>query len=133
MTTTPPDQQSAEGGLKMAAKHTPGPWRVVPYDAGDVDHWAGMPSVVAPDECDCAIVHWDGFAQRHWRSARGDAEILANARLIASAPALLEALKELLSGHDNLYVAHFGPGSDPQNDIAAKAARAAIRQAEGGE
>lgn len=34
-----------------------------------------------------------------------------------------EALTELLSGHDNLYVAHFGPGSNPLDDIAAKAAR----------
>ena len=33
------------------------------------------------------------------------------------------AMRELLSGHDNLYVAHFGPNSDPMNDIAARAAR----------
>jgi hypothetical protein len=33
------------------------------------------------------------------------------------------AMRELLSGHDNLYVAHFGPDSDPMNDIAARAAR----------
>jgi hypothetical protein len=36
----------------------------------------------------------------------------------------LTAMRELLSGHDNLYRAYFGPGSDPTNDIAAKAARA---------
>ena len=45
---------------------------------------------------------------------------------------LREALRELLSGHDNLYVAHFGPASDPRNDIAAKAARA-LQSQEGGE
>lgn len=44
---------------------------------------------------------------------------------------MLAALKELLSGHNNLYVAHFGPDSDPHDDIAAKPARAAIAKAAG--
>ena len=37
---------------------------------------------------------------------------------------LREAMRELLSGHDNLYRAHFGhlPGCDPTDDIAATAA-----------
>lgn len=39
---------------------------------------------------------------------------------------LRTALGELLSGHDNLYIAHFGPGSNPHDDIAAKPARAAL-------
>ena len=39
---------------------------------------------------------------------------------------LRAALAELLSGHDNLYVAHFGPGSNPHDDIAAKPARRAL-------
>ena len=71
--------------------HTPGPWRVIIDDDGNP--LSGRPSVQASDELDCAIVHWDGFVQEYWRSARGDKEIQANARLIAAAPDLLEALE----------------------------------------
>lgn len=39
--------------------------------------------------------------------------------------AWFDAVVELLSGHDNLYRAHF-PGCDPRDDIAAKAARALL-------
>lgn len=71
------------------AKYTPGPWRVVIDDDGNP--LSGRPSVQASEELDCAIVHWDGFVQTCWRSARGDKEIHANARLIAAAPDLLAA------------------------------------------
>ena len=74
----------------METKHTPGPWRVIVDDCGPL---AGRPSVVASEELDCGIVHWDGFVQEYWRSARGDKEIEANARLIASAPDLLEIVQ----------------------------------------
>ena len=75
-------------------KHTPGPWRVVIDDDGNP--LSGRPSVHAPDDLDCAIVHWDGFVQTYWRSARGDREIHANAHLIAAAPDLLEAAQTCL-------------------------------------
>jgi hypothetical protein len=60
---------------------TPGPWHVVIDDDGNP--LSGRPSVSASDELDCSIVHWDGFVQEYWRSARGDKEIQANARHIA--------------------------------------------------
>jgi hypothetical protein len=41
---------------------------------------------------------------------------------------LRAAMAELLSGHDNLYVAHFGHLADPRDDIAAKAARELVQQ-----
>lgn len=72
------------------SKHTPGPWEVSIDDCGRL---AGRPGIFAPDELDCAVVHWDGFVQEFWRSARGDKEIQANARLIAAAPEMLEALE----------------------------------------
>lgn len=75
------------------AKHTPGPWRVIIDDDGNP--LSGRPSVCASDELDCMIVHWDGFVQQYWRSARGDKEIHANARLIAAAPDMLAALERL--------------------------------------
>lgn len=71
------DYQDIEG-------FTPGPWEVIIDDDGNP--LSGRPSVSASDELDCGIVHWDGFVQEYWRSARGDKEIHANARLIAAAP-----------------------------------------------
>ena len=68
----------------MTTEHTPGPWQVIIDDDGNP--LSGRPSVFAADEYDCSIVHWDGFVQEYFRSARGDKEIHANARLIAAAP-----------------------------------------------
>ncbi len=71
---------------------TPGPWRVVIDDDGNP--LSGRPSVMSSEEYDCCIIHWDGFVQEYFRSARGDKEIHANARLIVEAvnnlPALLK-------------------------------------------
>ena len=72
----------------MLANTTPGPWRVVEYDSGDKDHWDNCPSIQAAPEYDCAIVHWDGFKQKYWMSARGQSEINGNAALIALTPTL---------------------------------------------
>ena len=72
------------------AEYTPGPWRVIIDDDGNP--LSGRPGVFAADKYDCSIVHWDGFVQTYFRSARGDKEIHANARLIAAAPELFEQL-----------------------------------------
>ena len=64
---------------------TPGPWESIIDDCGQL---AGRPGVSASADLDCSIVHWDGFVQHYWRSARGDKEIHANAALIAAAPDL---------------------------------------------
>ena len=72
-------------------KWTPGPWRVGIDDDGNP--LSGRPCVDAAAEYDCTIVHFAGFVQEYWRSARGDREIHANARLIAAAPELYEALR----------------------------------------
>jgi len=74
--------------LDSLTGYTPGPWTVFEYDAGDKPGWNNCPSIQAAEEYDCAIVHWDGFKQRHWQSARGQHEIDANATLIAAAPEL---------------------------------------------
>jgi S-adenosylmethionine:diacylglycerol 3-amino-3-carboxypropyl transferase len=49
---------------------------------------------------------------------------------LAEIERLRAAMTELLSGHDSLYVAHFGHLSDPRDDIAAKAARELVQQLE---
>jgi len=115
-----------------SAAFTPGPWRVVIYDAGDDDVLSGMPSVVASEELDCGIVHTKGFVQRHWRSARGDAEIHANARLIAAAPDHYAAAREL--DRLMLVIESAVRNADPSHHeavlAALKANRAAIAKAE---
>ena len=75
---------------------TPGPWAVVEYDAGDrahYDHNGPCPSIQAPDDQDCAVVHWDGFKQKYWSAANGNQkQITANARAIATWPTLAAEL-----------------------------------------
>ena len=97
---------------------TPGVWSVCEYDGGDVDHWAAMPSVQAEDKYDCAIVHWDGFTQRFWRSANGDCQIHANARRIARVPAMEAAI---LAAVDALKALKFAMGPDGELDDCNKA------------
>jgi hypothetical protein len=91
------------------AKHTPGPWSVEPYSR-DSGHQITVPLkidnvciAIAPDLWDC-----DG----------GRATCEANAHLIAAAPDLLAALKEVVRI------------SDRKHD-AWDAARVAIAKAEG--
>jgi len=99
-------------------KHTPGPWRVIIDDDGGP--LSGRPGVFASEELDCGIVHWDGFIQEYWRSARGDKEIHANAHLIAAAPDMYEALEMMVNFFD-----------DVAPDCMISKARSALAKAEG--
>lgn len=94
-------------------KHTPGPWHVVPY--GD-----GNQKVVCSDEAG----NWRiAFMATSSGSREELAEIKANARLIAAAPELLEALKDLVTSVEALRVV----GLDKEIELA----RAALSKAEG--
>ena len=95
----------------MSAAHTPGPWRV------DSDPEGIVRGVVADDCMVCAMIGWD---------VEYEDEEKANARLMASAPDLLEALQGLATGD-------FGAGgwTDAMEAYAQKA-RAAITKATGG-
>jgi hypothetical protein len=64
--------------MKIHKRHTPGPWIAVGF-------WVEHPNDKRPDICNCDPRSMD-------QEGRSDAEILANARLIAAAPDLLEAL-----------------------------------------
>ena len=102
----------------MGAQHTPGPWCIVPYGDGD--------SLVIHD----ARGDWRVcFMATPGTSSDGMRQIEANARLIAAAPQLLDALKTLAevatsAGQHHLYYA-------PSRDFVAAidAARAAIAAA----
>jgi hypothetical protein len=95
----------------MPSKHTPGPW-VAELQGNDwkVSHeWEGGLAFVA---------------EQPIRSQRNPEKTEANARLIAAAPDLLEALR---------YVADWGATDPdaPRDEDVREIARAAIRKAEG--
>lgn len=94
-------------------KHTPGPWMAV-------GAWVEHPDDEVADICVCDTML---FSQGHFN--RSEEEECANARLIAAAPELLEALKKLMkdAGGEDLV----------KWKIAHEAARAAIAKATGGE
>lgn len=100
----------------MTTKHTPGPWRVVPCGgiSTAIQRAAPMPlgaAVIA------TVSHSDGETQA------------ADARLIAAAPAMLEALREIVAEQD----ARTPPQGTIYRDTGGLLlARAAIAQAEGG-
>ena len=89
------------------ASHTKGPWIAV-------GHWVEHPDDSTPDICNCDP---DSMGQE----GRSDKEICANARLIAAAPDMLAALRDLER------VAGIASSFD---DPARVAARAAIAKAE---
>lgn len=97
---------------------TPGPWKAEGFA---VYHTGDLPlAQVATDYL------YDVSSDPEWneRSAIGHAEATANARLIAAAPALLEALRAIL-----IQVVQ---GKVLERDACITQARAALRLAEGG-
>lgn len=98
--------------------HTPGPWSFQPGD-----------SVVYISADRQPVAHTDTkpYYQRH------DEQDIANARLMASAPELLAALKDLLSDceeYARINNLHNADGS-PATHHAMRRARSVINQAEG--
>lgn len=75
--------------------HTPGPWTV----RQDKDFDTGHFDILDADECRVASITNDYVdyenARAHWLS--DDCSMEADAHLIAASPALLEALKKLMS------------------------------------
>jgi len=88
-------------------QHTPGPWFVTPDGA--------------------AVYEKDGFGYRGETVCRlvGHPFTTANARLIAAAPDLLDALAEMLADADTLQEPY-------RNEAICERARAAIAKATGG-
>lgn len=99
----------------MEAKHTPGPWVV--FD-GDTEH----PGIDMADGSFSIVVYGEDGEPFEGVRGRSPAETLANARLIAAAPDLLEALKE---------VQPYFEGEHSHDHPTCVAIRAAIAKAEG--
>ncbi|MGY2363714.1 hypothetical protein ACW9IO_14275 [Pseudomonas azotoformans] len=95
----------------MEIKHTPGPWVVDPDSPTDIspadDLRLGIASISHADE-----------AGGRWLF--GD-QSKANAKLIAAAPDLLEALEDLLSRCESLSVDGVGPQKVAARQAIAKA------------
>lgn len=104
-------------------KHTPGPWKV------DDDTAHGRMTLIFDQLGDLIADTARGMRNVDLDSAASECE--ANARLIAAAPALLEALKELWPFIEADCDGANADLDDPYQAAMAKA-RAAIAQAEGG-
>ena len=94
------------------SKHTPGPWLIEAQNC----HFGDIATVHNTDE------KWVTIYAPHWmETGMDEKEQSANARLIAAAPELLEALQMLMND----------PGEDRIKSSAWDAARAAIAKATG--
>ena len=97
------------------SKHTPGPWLIEAQNS----HTGAIATVHNTTDV------WVEIWSENWIvTGMGPEEQSANARLIAAAPDLLEALKEIIAAAD-------GDGWN-QLDASFATARAAIAKAEGG-
>lgn len=99
----------------MSTRHTPGPWTVNPH----FNHGAEVRSLASVAWCSVASTHGASSSQ-----SIDAAEARANARLIAAAPDLLEALEEAIRDHDD-----FEDGRLSGNTVATM--YAAIAKAKG--
>lgn len=84
--------------MSEQAKHTPGPWADGGWDNFDPDELAPVRVIQAPTRTILAFVFTEAST---WDEADADAECVANARLIAAAPELLEALKAYVANDAN--------------------------------
>ena len=105
----------------MSAKHTPGPWSLKTYT-----YFSGGTAQGDVIDADGRTIRVCGV------SLTSTPESQANARLIAAAPELLEALRTFADE----YVAMINSGDcgfwNPEDEDKVKGARAAIAKATGG-
>ena len=108
----------------MTHSHTPGPWvmKTVPTSVGHCHKIGPFPSTSKYREQVHACVYVDGLGLK----PEDAPELLANARLIAAAPELLEAL---IGAIRKLEL--WGESENPEFFPELKAARAAIAKAKG--
>lgn len=118
-----------------AVSHTPGPWAIstdnTPWTEGDAEiaHANGEPFGLTLILTDILDADGEVVARCEWEpgsTVERQAELEANARLIAAAPEMLEALRALVEEH---FAPRYGTGEKRAADW--ERARAAITKAEG--
>lgn len=113
--------------------HTPGPWKSVGgtiYDSNNFE--------IANSTEMAILLNWDKEGVGHWSRKPGityiereEDEVESNCKLIAQAPALLEALKELLAIIDAGIETNVIRATERQSETSVlRQARAAIAAAE---
>lgn len=105
----------------MGIKHTPGPWKVEKELTSRTGEW-----LIAKDAGDRG--RWIAIAE----TVPATGKELANARLLAASPELLEALSDALADFDN-WAAHEDNYQHEHLVAWAEKARAAIAKAKGEE
>jgi len=114
----------------MTTKHTPGPWRVI---TDDDEYLPGeMSDFIDIGHC-CFSAHAVTALQKNYNHDSAE-EHLANARLIAAAPDLLEALSDTLAALQVASNAQEKSGDivgASETQFKLRRARAAIAKAEG--
>jgi hypothetical protein len=132
----------------MSAKHTPGPWEMV-QDVGPSGR-PYFPEVVLVDRADLRYSDGSGHEDSSRRVSRFTVNVgltaeglarglientmetcVANARLIAAAPELLEALEGVIGFIDDLAILSGGLRTNGGAQQCLDAARAAIAKARG--
>lgn len=101
------------------SKHTPGPWKAV-ISENNAGGWVPMRQYITIETESEIIAAYDTFSCEY----PDDDENAANARVMAAAPDLLEALKRCVGSLRSV-----SPGGDGDHDV--EFARAAIAKAEG--
>ena len=100
----------------MSAQHTPGPWKIDHFNTS-----TGCYQISGHEQ----VLNL-AFVQDYSDEGDSDQEAKANARLIAAAPDLLEALKDLIASASPTEKEH------PRMFAAWQQARAALTKAKGG-
>jgi len=120
------DTRTNAQSARLESEHTPGPWKA----EGDLD---GVREDYREDRCIVtADFDYDARTGSIIGVLRGHGpELRANARLIAAAPDLLEALKGLFQNCSMIHKLWGAHCNREEADAAIAAARAAIAKAEG--
>jgi hypothetical protein len=106
------------------SKHTPGHWEIAPYNGENIRFIVTEENCLVADCWPSVDPYYRNANDKRYKSPRKPNE--ANARLIAAAPDLLEALEFMLSVFNETYP---DVADDEEDREAWAKARAAIRKA----
>ena len=117
--------------------HTPGPWQTSEYTTGSDETRVGVDQSDPENKGGTrSIASMTGSFYTRPGQPQQDRILIenrANARLIAAAPELLEACRQILwkLGHNEKSEHYSGPGRVTRHDATVRMAQAAVDKAEG--